>query len=173
MNLPQEIASVTGKVQVQKIANHIGSDQEKFDELMEVFYAGPYRLTQKASWVMSHCVDQHPGLILPHFKKMVRVLRNSPSDAVKRNIVRAWQFVSVPNACLDEVADLCFTFLCTPLEPVAVKVFSMTVLLNITRQIPELKNELKMRIEDQMPYASVAFCSRGSKVLRELEKIDQ
>ena len=171
MDIRQEITSLTGKEQSQKIAAHIGNEQEKFDALMEVFYTGPYRLTQRAAGVMSHCVDAHPGLIVPHFKKMIHVLRNSPSDAVKRNIVRAWQWVPIPEAHLDDVADLCFTFLSTQQEAVAVKVFAMTVLLNITRQIPELKNELQILIEDQMPYGSAAFRSRGSKILKALEKI--
>ncbi len=128
-------------------------------------------LTQRAAGVMSYCTNAHPGLIVPHFKKMIHVLKNSPSDAVKRNTVRAWQWVPIPEAHLDDVADLCFSFLSTPQEPVAAKVFAMTVLLNITRQIPELKNELQILIEDQMPYSSAAFRSRGSKVLRALEKI--
>lgn len=171
MDIRQEITSPAGQEQAQKIANFVDNDQEKFDGLMEIFYAGPYRLTQKAAWVMSHCVDQHPTLIVPHFKKMISVLKNSPSDAVKRNIVRAWQFVSIPDAYLDDVVDLCFTFLSTQQEPVAIKVFSMTVLLNITHQIPELKKELQMVIEDQMPYGSAAFRSRGRKVLRALGKM--
>ena len=120
---------------------------------------------------MSHSIEQHPDLILPHFKKMIRVLRKSPSDAVKQNTVRAWQFVPIPETFPDDVADLCFTYLSMQQERVAIKVFSMTVLLNITRYIPALKNELQMLIEDQMPYASAAFRARGSKVLRELEKI--
>lgn len=171
MDFHQEIAAVANKTQAQKIADYVGNNQERFDAMMEVFYAGPYRVTQKASWVMSHCADRYPVLIVPHFKKMIRILKKTPSDAVKRNIIRAWQLVPIPEAHLGEVADLCFTFLSTMQEPVAVKVFAMRVLLLITYQIPELKNELKLIIEDQLPYASAAFRSRGTKVLRTLEGI--
>jgi hypothetical protein len=47
----------------------------------------------------------------------------------------------------------------------------MTVLLNIVKYVPELKEELKIIIEDQMPYASAGFQSRGKKTLKALEKI--
>jgi len=173
MNLTHEITTLTNKAQAQNIADYIGNNQPKFDALMEVFYAGPYRVTQKAAWAMGHCVNQHPALIIPHFSKMIEALRNSPSDAVKRNTVRAWQFVAIPNEHLDDVTDLCFTFLGSQQEPVAIKVFSMSVLLNIVREIPALKNELRIIIEDQMPYASAGFCSRGKKVLKALENISE
>ncbi len=171
MDLPQEISTLNNKTQAQKIADYIGSDPQRFDTLMAVFYAGPYRLTQKAAWAMGHCVNKYPALILPHFSKMIKALRNSSSDAVKRNTIRAWQFVAIPDEYLDDVTDLCFTFLGSQQEPVAIKVFSMSVLLNIVRKIPELKNELRIIIEDQMPYGSAGFCSRGNKVLKALEKI--
>ena len=46
----------------------------------------------------------------------------------------------------------------------------MTVLYNITLKIPELADELKIIIEDQMPYGSAGFKSRGKKILKGLQK---
>ncbi|GHN02752.1 hypothetical protein WSM22_42410 [Cytophagales bacterium WSM2-2] len=54
-------------------------------------------------------------------------------------------------------------------EPVAVRVFSMTVLGNLAVKVPELRNELIPLIEDQMPYVSAGFVSRGRKVLKQLK----
>ncbi len=66
------------------------------------------------------------------------------------------------------MADSCFTFLSDPKEPIAVKVFSMSVLANITKKQPELRDELRIVIEDQLPYSTPAFKSRGGKILKEL-----
>jgi hypothetical protein len=57
-----------------------------------------------------------------------------------------------------------------PKEPIAVRVFSMSVLANITRHEPDLKKELRIIIEDQLPFASAGFRARAKKVLKELEK---
>jgi hypothetical protein len=54
-------------------------------------------------------------------------------------------------------------------QPIAVRVFSMTVLCNLAGKLPELKNELIPLIEDQMPYGSAGFISRGRKVLKDLK----
>jgi hypothetical protein len=45
----------------------------------------------------------------------------------------------------------------------------MTVLANLAKKLPELKNELVPLIEDQMPFGSAGFISRGRKVLKELK----
>ena len=43
---------------------------------------------------------------------------------------------------------------------------------NLSKTLPELKNELTPIIEDQMPHGSPAFISRARKALKELRQID-
>jgi hypothetical protein len=56
-------------------------------------------------------------------------------------------------------------------DPIAIKVFSMTVLFNISKNVPEFRDELAIIIEDQMPYGSAGFKSRGKKTLKGLSKL--
>jgi len=42
----------------------------------------------------------------------------------------------------------------------------MTVLANIAQKEPELKNELRLVIEQQLSHGSTGFCSRARKVLK-------
>jgi hypothetical protein len=44
----------------------------------------------------------------------------------------------------------------------------MTVLANIIDDQPDMKKELKLILEDQLPYGSAAFKSRGNKVLKKI-----
>ena len=48
-------------------------------------------------------------------------------------------------------------------EPVANKIFAMTVMYKIGAPYPELLSELKTIIETQMPYEKPGFKSRGRK----------
>lgn len=48
----------------------------------------------------------------------------------------------------------------------------MTVLFNLTKHVPDIAHELKIVIEDQMPYATAGVKNRGDRILAELEKID-
>jgi hypothetical protein len=171
MKLSAEILKEHSKNQCDKIVGYVGNDSAKFAQLVEVFLQGPYRITQRAAWPLSHCVEQYPHLLKPHWKDLL-VFVNKPGihDAVKRNVVRMFQFVRVPKIHQGRTANLCFRFLKDTKEPVAIRVFAMTVLAIIAREVPELKNELILIIEDQLPYASAGFLSRSRKVLKQLKQ---
>jgi hypothetical protein len=120
---------------------------------------------------MSHCTDLHPELLDPHLNRIVKNLYNDDiGNATKRNSVRALQFIEIPKRLWGKVIDICFRFLMGN-EAVAIKVFSMTVLYNLSLKLPEISNELKVVIEDQLPYGTAGFKSRGKKILRSLEKV--
>ena len=170
MDLKAEILREYSKPNAQRISRYIGDDQKRFDELMVLFLNDTYRVTQRAAWIVSHCIDQHPHLIKLHLKSIIANLSGPVNVAVKRNTVRVLQFLEIPKSLMGPLAEICFQYLQSTSETVAVKVFSMTILANITKTIPELKNELRIIIEDQMPYGSAGFISRGKKILRALEQ---
>ena len=166
MDLRSEILREYSKKQVVKITNYIGNDQLRFDELMQLFLNDKYRVTQRAAWIVSHCIETYPELISPHLKKIILNLRKSElPDAVKRNTVRILQFIDIPGNLTGETADICFDFFQSSDEPIAVRCFSMTVLYNITKKEPGLKNELKLLIEKQLPHGSAGMVSRGKRIL--------
>jgi hypothetical protein len=67
--------------------------------------------------------------------------------------------------------EACFQFLADPKETIAVRCFSMTVLTNLSKEYPEIKNELRAMIEGILVQkASAGFRTRARKVLIELEK---
>ncbi len=139
--------------------------------LVGIYLKGPYRITQRAAWPLSYCVVAHPELIDGHLSSMLKFVKKPGNhDSVKRNTVRLLQFIEIPKRFHGQVVDLCFGYLTNPNEPIAVKAFSMTVLCKLVKGIPDLKEELKIIIEDQMPYGSAGFVSRGKKVLKELVK---
>ena len=151
----------------RKIVDYVGANPARFKALVEVFMTGPYRITQRAAWPLSYCVERHPGLIKPHFKTLLDILKRTDTHvAARRNIIRLLQFVDVPARYRGRVATLCFGLLQDKREPVAIRVFAMTVLGNLVVYEPELANELKVIIEDNLPYVSPAFTSRARRVLK-------
>jgi len=169
MNLVETLAKGHSKAQCDRIVKYIGNDPGRFKALVAVFLAGPYRITQRAAWPLSYCVEDHPQLIHPHLKAIIRNLK-SPGlhNAVKRNTVRLMQFIAIPRSLQGQAAAICFEFFQNPREPVAVRVFSMSVLARIAEDQPELKNELKIMIEDQLPFGTAGFLSRARRVLKQL-----
>jgi hypothetical protein len=171
LNLKEELIREYSKEQVVKLANYIGDNADRFAQLMELFFSPEYRISQRASWVMSHCADRHPQLIIPYMEAMIQNLDNPLHDAVIRNTVRIFQDIEIPEPLMGEIADKCFNYLNSPQYAIAIRVFSMTVLYKISLAFPELQNELKMVIEEYLPFGSAGFKSRGKKILKNLEKL--
>jgi hypothetical protein len=153
------------------LASEIDDSQERFDELMTLFLSDDQLVAQRAAWVASHCTDVHPWLVMKHLKPMIENLHNPVHDAIKRNSLRMMRHVEIPEELMGAVADICFKFLNSAKEAIAVKVFAMDVLLNIVGKFPEMKEELKISIKDQLPFGSAGFQNRGTKILKLLDKM--
>ena len=157
------------KTQTNAIVEYIGVNPVRFKALVEVYLNGPYRITQRAAWPLSICVEHEPSLIYPHLKKVLNFLQVPDiHDAVKRNTMRLLQFIEIPKRFQGQVIDLCFEYIQNPKEAVAVRVFSMTVLSRIIKAQPDFIKEFKIVLEDQLPYGSPAFKNRAGKILQEM-----
>lgn len=170
MNIRKELEKGHSKAITDRIIRYVGADQARFNSLISIFLEGPYRITQRAAWPLSFCVINHPFLISRHFGPILKMLtKKGIHDAVKRNIVRLLQFVDIPEKYQGKVIEYCFNLM-DPKESIAVRVFAMTVLANLAKEHPDLKKELKLVIEDQLPFGTAAYLSRSKKILRQLEK---
>lgn len=171
MNIREALLQEHSKKQTTRIVKYIGSDAQRFSELMKLFLGDEYRVTQRAAWVVSGCAEEHPSLIKPHFQKLVTNLdKLGLHDAVKRNTLKVLSELDVPVKLQGKLVNTCFRMLASQ-EPVAVKAHAMSIVANICKAQPDLKNELRMAIEEQLPYGSAAIRSRGNKILKQLEKL--
>lgn len=169
MDLTRELLRAHTKNQATKISDYVSDSPARFKALVDIFLKGPYRITQRASWPLNLCIERHPALVKPHLKRILKLLQEPGiHDAVKRNTMRFLQFCTIPRALHGNVADLCFQYLESKKEAVAVKVFAMTVLSSLIENEPDLKKELRIILEDQLPYASAGFTVRAHRVLKAL-----
>lgn len=166
MNLKKELLTNRSKENIKRIARHVIASH-CFEELLVLIKQSGAPIPERASWVMSHCSDLDPTIIPPHTEVLLLELQKGVSSAVRRNILRVLQSVNIPDHLLGLAANLCFDYLAGT-EPVAVKVFAMTILANICQREPDLAPELRLIIEDQLPYASPGFKNRGNKILSRL-----
>jgi hypothetical protein len=167
VNLKEQILQEHSKVNCMVIVDWVGSSQQRFDELFALFLTGEYRVTQRASQPLSHCVEASPELIKKHFAKLLKNLRQpNLHDAIKRNTIRLLQYVEIPVKFQGAVMHICFEYVSSPTEAVAIKAFSLTVLGKLAKQYPEIIPEIKLLIEDQLPHQTAAFKSRALAFLK-------
>jgi len=166
MHLREEILKEHSKTHCNKIVEWIGKDQKRFDELFELFLNDEYRVTQRAAWPLSYSAIAHPGFMNKNLLRLINNLKKpSLHNAIKRNSVRLLQYITIPEKYHGEVMEICFRYVESPTEAVAIKAFALTVLGNLSKQYPEILPEIKLLIEEQWPHQTAAFKSRAKTLL--------
>jgi hypothetical protein len=171
MNVKEELLKerTQTKTRARAIAEYACSSEANFNELIKCFLDDEYRLAQRAAWIMSWAARTTPQLLIIHIKEVVAQLsRRDVHHAIIRNSLRILATVDLPEEVHADVMNACFAFLERPSTPVAVKVFSLNTLFNLSRSYPEIRNELRLIIENNLANASAAFKSRGNKILKAL-----
>src|SRR5262245_61227601 len=166
MDIRQALVAEHSKRQTMAIVEFIGDDARRFAELMKIFFAGEYRLAQRAAWPMNYCAERHPELIRPYLPKLLDCLeREDMHVAVKRNVVQLLQYIEIPRRLTGRVYSHCVDLIDEPREPVAVRAFAITVAARIAKSEPALLNELRLIVSKHLPHASAAFRVRAREVM--------
>jgi hypothetical protein len=166
-NLREEILKEHSKAQCTAIVNWVGASQHRFDALFKLFLNDEYRVVQRAAWPVSYCVIAHPQFIKKHWADLVKNLQQpNLHNAVKRNSIRLLQDIPIPEKYQGSIMDICFNYLQSPTEAVAVKAFSLTVLNNLAKQYPEIIPEVQLILEDQAQCLTAALKVRAREFLK-------
>ena len=169
LKLRETLLAEHSKANCNRIIKWVGKNQIRFDELFSLFLIDEYRVVQRAAWPLSYIVITHPRLIQKHFSKLLKNLHKPGiPDSVKRNTMRLLQEISIPQRFHGEVMNTCFDYIISPTEKPAIKAFSLTVLENLSKLYPDIKQELKTVIKDRWDFEKAAFHSRARKILSKL-----
>jgi hypothetical protein len=170
MDLRKEILRENSREHTLKIADWVSVDARRVTQLVQVFLHDEYRVVQRAAWIISYVAHKSPALIVPHLPAMVQRMDDAGIPiAVKRNVTRVLQFLPIPPALHGQVMHHCFALLENPKETTAVRAFSMTVLANLAQEYPDIRNEIRMIVEDQLTQKNgPGFVARAKKVLKML-----
>ncbi len=172
MNLKALLTREYSKSSRDEIVDYLLAHPEEVHELMNLFFGDELITTQYSAWVVGKLGERRPELIFPYFPRMIKSMSiGNCTDAVYRNSFRVLQFQKVDESLWGDLFDLCIEVLISNKMAVAIKVFAMTTAFNIVKEVPELKNELKLVVEELIPEGTAGIKSRGSKVLKALEKL--
>jgi len=171
MNIREELLKqqIHFKKHAITITEHAILTNENFKELIDCFLSDNVRVAQRAAWSVSWAAQKRPELVQPYAGVLIsQVKRTDVHNAVIRNSLRILEDLDIPEEFHGEVMDACFQFLQKRDTAIAIKAFALTVLFNLSKIYPDIKNELRVIIEENMDYETAAYKSRGRKILAKL-----
>lgn len=172
MDLRNEILKEHSRRQAEYIARYALSAPDRFKALFNLFCSSEEVVAQRAAYALHVCTDEQPNLIVPYIGRLMKMLEKPGiHDAIKRNAMRMLQFIEVSEKHHGTVTDAAFRLLNDRNEAIAIRVFAMNVIFNLSKLYPELGQELCLIIENEMSEGpKPAFVSRGGKILKALNK---
>ena len=169
MNIKELLQSAHSKNITTSIVNEIISGNTDIKELMLCFFSKDQRLCQRAAWPVGIIGEKKSELLTPYIREMIKAASNPLHNAITRNVVRAFQYMSISEKHEGEVYDFCFRNVTDLSQPIAVRCFSFRTCLKIAKKHPELVNEVVELITLLEPDESPAVQSVIKKARRELK----
>lgn len=130
-------------------------------------------LSNRAMWVLNHCADLDFERVKPFHVKLINHLKNKNLySGVIRSILRMFRKHPVPKKLESFMLDACFGYIKNPAEAIAVRIYAMTIIFNISKPYPELLNELLIVLNHlNLTEESAAIRSRAKNTVKEINKI--
>ncbi len=159
----------SSRLNADLLVERFEEDNSLFKKLMDITNQDNYPLSMRSSRVIWLIAKKHPGFIKPYLPGMIRRLPRFKVDAVRRNILSILIEVPLPHIDLGKLFDLCYSWLQSDKEPVAIRGNSIIVLYKISEKEPALKAELIELFESQLPCSSGGIEARVRNMVKRLK----
>lgn len=146
---------------------------EEINKALKFFESGSTKERNRIAWLLHHLSDLDASVLVPHHQFFIAHAQHSTNDAEKRFISRLFANHGLPNGEVlqGQLLDLVFKWVNDFSESIAVKVNALSVIHRFCKIHPELENELRTIIADQLPNSGPAFQSRSKRILKALNPL--
>lgn len=169
--LTSMINGLAGAGEVEWIASSAAVNTTLFRKLLEFSEGADTRLVFRSSWVLTKVCEGNPSLFLPHLPVIVEMLLRTNNGSAERSFLKILQLSgtdSLDEKTIGKLVDHCFSLLRSRESAIAVKVYSMDVLVSIVQRFPDLTNELVAVLGLMPDDVPAGIISKRRSVLRKL-----
>lgn len=141
-------------------------------ELLSVCKTDIYPDSMRAARVIGLYFARHPEYIKTNESFIYDAIFTSKIDGVKRSFLKliANTFLTDDEERLGFLLDFCMNTINSNTESVAVKASSVSIVYQISKLYPEIKNELKLQLQIQIQNVSTGLKSIYRKIIGILNK---
>lgn len=139
------------------------------NELVDLLKDHTKMTCQKASWPLVIIAQEATHLLTPHLSTLATLLTDYPSTTNLRNSIRILSEVRDYGEDIEGlIFERCWEILIDTKQPIACRVFAMTVCTNVAVKYPDLADELSSVIREHEPHGSAGFKVRAREELKRL-----
>jgi len=154
------------KVQRDKVIAWVGDDRKRFDLLMSLFLGSEYRIVQRSAWALRFIGDSHPEWMSDYIGPIIKAIQKPIHDAVVRNGLLVLVDLEIPKKHWGVLMEIGFEYLGAVTTPTAIKRAALLMVAKICVHEPELREELVLVLQDQIPHSTVGFKGIAKKYIK-------
>lgn len=163
--LREEVLKAFHKPAWIALAKLYGDRPDEIRVLFDFFLSDDLKVARTSAEIIRYIFDADPSIALPYIDRLIERLHSPAHDGIKRGIFRIFQRSTFTDDQAGKVVDLSFDYLQNRENPIAVRVFAMTTIYNISKDFPELYDELCNVITPNLDQESTGFQNRAGKIL--------
>src|SRR6476661_1560140 len=174
MDLRTELLREHSARQTRRLTDYACAHPAHLSELLQLFFYGGAREQQLAADVLGWVGERRPQWLVPHLAGLLAAVQPGTGQhpAVRRGVVRALQFVPVPEEWQALAFDTCLALLTAPKEPVAIKVYALSAAARLVGSYAELAGEVVAAAELALRHgASAALRLRAEREFPRLRNL--
>ncbi|MDO7851958.1 hypothetical protein [Hymenobacter convexus] len=174
MNLRTELLREHSARQTRRLTDYACAHPKALAELLQLFWYGEPRERQLAADVLGWTGERRSKWLVPHLPGLLAALQGGAGQhpAERRGVLRALQFVEVPEEWQALAFDTCLRLLTTPAEPIAVKAYALSAATRLALPYPELAAEVLAAAETLLSVStSAALHGRAARELPKLRNL--
>ncbi len=157
---------------IQQIRKSEKVNQQMVDTLWSIIKSNEHPQAWRGAWSLFHILSYKNNfeLMRQHLNEIVELLPSFKHNGQKREMMKVIQLFDARDIEMGTLIDICFEYLLSPKEALAVRVHAMQIIFDISEYEPDLKPELRGALEILAQETSPAIKGRSRMILKKLNK---
>lgn len=148
-------------------ANYLIENQIDLKDFVDLMLS-ERKLALRLIWLVGDLCEQNAAYVAPAVSAFYALKNQVKFPNYDRSLAKMFLWCGIPENREGEIIDVLFSWILDSKVSVATKTNAMLALQKIMLKYPELKQELKLVIEDQLDKNSVSFGTCAKKILQDL-----
>ena len=159
--------------QADFIVDIVLSQPSYLDELLHIVFQNREPISRRASWPLRIISERDINILESHVPVIIKRLPEIDNVAIQRAFLAILVNVKIPKENYGELLQFTCEILLNPGSPVASLIYSTDIFYKISINEPELLNELKLMLEQLLPYGSAGVKSKCRKTIKKIDRLNQ
>ena len=161
-SLPTSTVDIRNKWVSEIIENKI-----EIKDLSKLLWSGK-RVSTRFLWLLSEIGMMNPDILHKELPFLLQLGDEISHFDFKKSFASFWLISGVPLKNESQAIDLLFNWIQSVSTDVTTKSRALLVLFELTKKYPELKNELRICLADQIIKEQNGFTKRAKKIMDQL-----